>query len=68
MNIETAAPPHACLQRVLRASVFPRLEGQAGLPLEERFKFLLNMGQHLMAKNAGRSVRAHQLSRRMVRG
>ena len=34
------------------ASIFLRLERQAGLPLLERFKFLLNKRQNLEAKNA----------------
>ena len=44
----------ACHGPLHSASVIPRLEGQAGLPLGDRFKFLPNKRQHLMAKNAKR--------------
>ena len=33
------------------------IEGQAGFPFEERFKFLLYKRQHFMANNAKRLLR-----------
>ena len=53
MIIVTTESLHVFLLRTLCASVFSRLERQAGLPFEEWLIFLLNKGQHVMAKNAG---------------
>jgi len=53
MIIVTTETLHVFLLLALCASVFSRLEKQAGLPFEEWLIFLLNKGQHVMAKNAG---------------
>lgn len=54
MIIVTTETLYVLLLRALYASVFSRLERQAGLPFEEWLIFLLNKGQHLTAKNAWR--------------